>query len=100
MEVKITRMKAGTVVIVTDETRDEDDALITPDGGVTMTITDPKGVEVVTDLAMTETSTGEWEKNWQSNASTSEKGMYAVVTKATHGSNVSIKEDRKAFELY
>lgn len=100
MDVKIKKMKVGTAVIVTDETKDEDDVLITPDGGVTMTITDPTGTEVVTDLVMAESSTGTWEKEWQSNISTSELGMYTVLTKATNGGKVSIKEDRKAFELY
>lgn len=99
VEIKIKKLKAGSAVIITDETRDSDDALTTPDGGVVMTITDPDGTVVADEVTMTEISTGKWEKDWASTVN-STKGMYVVETKATNESKDSIKENRKTFELY
>jgi hypothetical protein len=100
VEPNIKRVKAGSAVYVSDETRNPaTNALFAPDGGVKVSIYDYLGVAVVTAQVMTAVSTGKWAYSWQfTTAST--KGMYTVVTTATHGSKASVKEDRKAFELY
>lgn len=100
VEVAIKKIKAGSAFRVTDETRDpEDDTLVDPDGGVTITVVDPEGTEVVAGAAMTKQSTGVYYYNGTSTTSWV-KGMYHVTTRATDGSKVSIKEDRKLFEIY
>lgn len=99
VEEKIFRVKNGSTVKVSDETRNGSNVLFTPDGGVKVTITAPDGTKPVNEGAMTETDTGLWEYVWQSLTS-SEKGMYTVSVKATHQSKDAIKEDHMAFELY
>lgn len=96
---KIFRIKNGSTVKVTDETRNSSNVLFTPDGGVAVTITAPDGTVVVNGASMTEDATGMWSYTWQSTTS-SEKGMYTVMTAATHSGATAKKEDRMAFELY
>ena len=101
MEEKIKRIKAGSAVYISDETRNPaTNLLFTPNGGVKVDIFDPDGTQVISSQPMTATATGIYAYSWQSNASTSVKGMYTVIITATHGSKASVKEDRKAFELY
>lgn len=100
VEIKIKRVKQGSAIIISDETRDpETDELTTPDGGVAVTITDPDGTDVVDGSAMSETTTGKWILSYQI-AADAVKGMYTVTTAATHGGKATKKEDRKAFEVY
>ena len=99
MEEQITRVKAGSAVQVTDETRDTDDDLFTPDGGVTYDVIDEDGTVVVDGETMAESSTGIWADTFQS-AESWMLGMYTVIAYAVHGGKTSIKENKNAFELY
>jgi len=99
MEEQITRVKAGSAIQITDETRDTDDDLFTPDGGVTYDIIDEDGTVVVDGEPMSETTTGKWADTFQS-AESWMKGMYTATAYAVHGGKTSIRENQNAFELY
>jgi hypothetical protein len=99
MEEEIYRVKAGSAFLVTDETRDTDDDLFTPDSGVTYDVIDPDGTVVVDGDSMTEGTTGIWTDTVQSTVAWV-LGMYTVIAYASHGGVISIKENKNAFELY
>lgn len=95
----IYRVKAGGAFEVTDETYDLDGNLFTPDTGVTYDIVDPDGTTVIDGALMVELSEGMWAATGQSTIAWV-KGMYSLLTYAVHGGKTSIKELKKAFELY
>jgi hypothetical protein len=99
MEENIYRVKAGSAFEVIDETRNLQYQLFTPDSGVTYDIIDPDGTTVIDGASMTEGATGIWTDTAQSEVAWV-LGMYTLITYAEHGGNISIKENKNAFELY
>jgi len=99
MEENIYKIKAGSAFQVLDETRNLSSVLFTPDTGVTYDVVDPDGATVIDGAAMAETATGKWSATGQSTVSWV-LGVYTVIVYAVHSGKTSIKENRKAFELY
>lgn len=93
----IPRKKQGTSIVVRSTITDVDEADKTPDSAA-VTITDPKGVNVVDAGIMTVALNVV--TYIYSIAADAELGMYEVLVTAVDGSYNSIKEDRKAFEVY
>ena len=93
----IPRKKQGTAIVVRSTITDVEGANKTPDSA-TVTITGPTGVEVV--AAGTMTVTLNVVTYIYQIATDAVVGMYVVDVTAVDGSYNSIKEDRKAFEVY
>lgn len=89
--------KAGTSIKITSTIRDSDDALLDPDS-VVITIQEGDTTPVVSEVAMTQESTGVYYYNYQS-ATDTPAGRYKTKVKAVSGSYTSIKEETGAFYL-
>lgn len=96
----IKRYKIGTTIHLTCEVRDVDDALITPDSGVTITITDQDENIVCNAQSMSNDGTGLYSYDWTTVVATHPAGIYKVMCKATSGGKFGVEVDDSAFELF
>lgn len=101
MTMRLALFRRGTSVRFAVETRDGTKTpppLFTPTGGVKLSLTDPTGAVVLTEVAMTEASVGKWTYVWASptNAPT---GIYTVTHKAVNGSHTTLTPPQAVLQL-
>jgi hypothetical protein len=86
------RHRAGTTVRLSATFRDPVTGSLTdPDGGVTVTVWDPRGAMNVDAGTMTKQSTGVYYFNMQT-ATGWERGIYSVLTDGFHGTYHTLVE--------
>lgn len=95
------QIEAGSTIFIEVEVRDaglRSNPLADPADGVTITVTNPNGVDVVVNAPMSSLGSGRYTYN-HSTTVNDLKGYWAISFKASEGSAVTISQNYQAFEL-
>lgn len=95
----ISRYKRGTTVRITATIKDADGTLYSPDTSTKITVLDPDGTVEVNAQDMTESSTGVFYYDWQSESDDA-TGDYKVRVTSVDGTKTSIEVDTSSFQLH